>query len=69
MEIRFILNDSEDCNSITPINVAKSIIEFAIKNMPTNTDTEFIRQVSGHLEVFWKGSERERYSMMEEEEL
>ena len=67
MEIRFILNETEDSNCITPINVAKSIIEFALKTYPTETDLEFIRQVSEHLEIFWKGSEREMYRRMEED--
>lgn len=67
MEIRFILNESEDSTCVTPINVAKSIIDFALKNYPTNTDIEFLRQLSEHLEVFWKGSEREMYSRIEED--
>ena len=68
MEIKFILNDYEDSRCITPINVANSIIEFALKNYPTNTDIEFIRQVSEHLEVFWKGTERELYARRTEED-
>lgn len=68
MEIKFILNEHEDSRIITPINVASCIIEYALKSYPTNSDIEFIRQVSEHLEVFWKGTERELYTMRTEED-
>lgn len=68
MEIRFILNEYEDSSCVTPINVARSIIDYAFKSCPINSDIEFIRQVGEHLEVFWKGAERELYTMRTEED-
>ena len=68
MEINFILNEYEDSRYITHINVANCIIEYAFKSCPVNSDIEFIRQVSEHLEVFWKGNERELYAMRMEED-
>lgn len=68
MEIKFILNEYEYSTSVTPLNVASCIIEYALKSYPTNSDIEFIRQLSEHLEVFWKGTERELYSKREEED-
>jgi hypothetical protein len=68
MEIRFILNEYEDSSCVTPINVARSIIDYAFKSCPINSDIEFIRQVSEHLNVFWKGTERELYTRKEDDE-
>lgn len=59
---KHLLLDLKD-DKVTPINVAAALIDYAVDNCNgIDKDIEFIRQLSGHLEVAYKSCLRNRYN-------
>ena len=59
---KHLILDLKD-DKVSPISVASALIDYAVDNCHgIDKDIEFIRQLSGHLEIAWQSCERNRYN-------